>query len=473
MKYDHILFVSVDTLRSDCIAANPLKLWPSKYRTAKQPRTDLIDRLATEGAFFPNTISAAPYTSASHASIFTGKWPLRHGLFEYFNRRLGSDTVFTEMRRMGYRTFFKVDFPLILGPFLGFDRDADEYVVEQDEKVFDAVRQGGPMAAFIHFGGVHIPYGFHNSHYGGSDYVEKVRSLEEEIDSRYPMPDDQIVETYRSKEDLDLLLRYKRVIQYHYEEKHYDRLFDLYLEGVDYFMKRRFDPFMEKLLSLLEGKRYLIVMFGDHGEEYDESSLGHFNTVSEGVIRVPMLFYGQGVAPAIHRDRIRTVDVAPTLLQHLGVVRDRVDALDGVSLLKTVWHNEPYEIRPAFAQTYISEATALVDFQKKMLAEGKKPGLLRHARYKEAVYDGNDKLSRQEHAYQLVDGAWSLRPCETISTFETLGPDTVPRPAEAPDRARTLAGMLERYNQIEPEESELATITDAIRGDLQSMGYKV
>jgi choline-sulfatase len=472
MKYDHLIFISLDTLRSDCIGANPFKLWPAKYKRGKQPRTDLLDMLSKDAAFFPNTISAAPYTSSSHATIFSGKWPLRHGLYEFFNRRLGSETIFTDAKRLGYRTLFKVDFPIILGPFLGFDKDADEYLVEDDEKALASVARGGQTTSFIHFGGIHIPYGFHNLSFGGKDYAAKVSELEGEIDPAFQMPSDQLVESYRSQEDLDLLLRYKRVVQFHYESKNFDRLFEMYLEGVDYFMKLRFEPFFDRLLSALKGKNYLIVLFGDHGEEYDEDAFGHFNSLSEGVIRVPLMFYGPDVAPGLHTERIRTADIRPTLLDRLGVPFDD-KRIDGASLASTVWEGAPYPQRIAYSQTYISEAADFVAFQKEMLATGKTPRTLYHARFKEAVYDGDEKLVRQTHAYTLVDGEWKLRRCPARLTLETVGDDRRLRPLTNPQRATDLLQEMDRYNTIVPEASEEAAVTDGIRGELRSMGYRI
>src|SRR4051812_43244677 len=97
--YEHIVFVSIDTLRSDCINANPLRMWPVKYPHLAMPDTSILDEMVARGCFFANCVSAAPYTSASHATIFNGKWPLRHGVFEFFNRKLRGETIFTSSRR--------------------------------------------------------------------------------------------------------------------------------------------------------------------------------------------------------------------------------------------------------------------------------------------------------------------------------------------------------------------------------------
>jgi hypothetical protein len=137
--YDHVVFVSVDTMRSDAIATHPFPLWPSKYPTVRGVKTGVLDELARGGVFFPNMVSAPPYTAASHGAIFTGQYPLRNGLHEFYNGSLRSPSVFTYGKRAGRRTVMKVDFPIILGPELGFTRDIDVYLTEDDDRFIDAV----------------------------------------------------------------------------------------------------------------------------------------------------------------------------------------------------------------------------------------------------------------------------------------------------------------------------------------------
>ena len=38
-----------------------------------------LDRLATEGTEYTQTIAGAPWTLPSHASLFTGTYPSKHG----------------------------------------------------------------------------------------------------------------------------------------------------------------------------------------------------------------------------------------------------------------------------------------------------------------------------------------------------------------------------------------------------------
>jgi hypothetical protein len=448
--YDHIVLISLDTLRSDCVAANPYKLWPAKHRVGDGPATPRLDALAAGGAFFPNCVTAAPYTSAAHATIFTGRWPLRHGLYEAFNRKLRSQTLFSRAKARGYDTFLKVDFPIILGPHLGFDRDIDRYLVEDDDAIVDLIAGSRRSVSCAHFGGLHIPYGFHNLKFGGEAYESKVAELERRFPDDGDTPVDRLVESYRESRDLELLVRYKRIVQLLYNRAAYDELFALYLEGISFFLAHRFHHFLDRLLDALAGKRFLLVLFGDHGEEYDRESYGHFNSLAEGVIRVPLIFFGDGVVPARHDGRVRTVDIAPTLLEALGDSSAFRRRLDGVSLGEAVWGDRAYADRAAFAQAYIPETARFVRYQQRLLSTGHK-GRLEHFLFQEAAYDTADaawKLTRQNYRYGPALAFGGIEPSEPQRKLERIDGHLELAPASDPVMEARLAGMLDEYNRL-------------------------
>ena len=70
------------------------------------------------------------------------------------------------------------------------------------------------MFSFIHFGQIHYPYGFHNLKFGGEDYIKKIEFLEKKYDIKPEEInlEDMAIETFRTKEDLSLLYRYKKII---------------------------------------------------------------------------------------------------------------------------------------------------------------------------------------------------------------------------------------------------------------------
>lgn len=477
LGYDCVLLISLDTLRSDLLNANPYKLWPSRYRVTNFPRDSVLDDLARGGAFFPNCITAAPYTSAAHGAFLTGRWPLRNRLYGLFNQRLRGATVMERARRLGLRTVMKVDFPLILGDQLGFTRGVDEYYAEDDDAVLRALSQPGPFFGFVHFGGLHVPYGFHNLRFGGQDYRDKVAELEAELGSA---PDGDGLDTDGLEEgrseavppDVALMVRYRRVLEQLYRQGRYDRLFGLYLEGADHFLRTRFAPFLERLLELIGGRRFLLVLFGDHGEEYGRDSYGHQDSLSEGVIRVPALFYGHGVRTALHAGRIRSVDIAPTVLQAMGDRGWRRLRLDGVSLSGTVLHGEPYTVGTAFSQVYLPEAGNYLDQIRQAGVRSGHRG--RHVLYKEAVYDGHHRLVRQHAHYSQTMGTWALerRPVPAVA-LEAVDAPITPRPVDDPPVATRLGALLDAYNRLRGDHRQERTAPADLRSQLQAMGYRI
>lgn len=470
--YDKIILVSLDTFRSDAMPSDPSPLWPGKYPIENRVARSGLDDLVSRAAFFPNCISAAPYTSASHGSFFTGLWPHHHGVYEFFNRGLARDTLFTAGRKLGYQTVFKVDFPIILGKHLGFDRDIDHYMVEEDELFLDAVEASDRVMAFAHFGGVHIPYGFHNLRFGGSHYRRRVSQLEDEIGLPYEPPGDQLVETYRDAEDLDLLHRYKRVVQHHYAGGNYSKLFDMYLEGANHFLQNRFEAFLHRLLSLASEAKTLVVIFADHGEEYDADSYGHHNSLNEGVLRVPVMFFGADVRPGTRLPRIRSIDVVPTLLARMGQP-DLLGTLDGKSLADNVWGDSTYPERLCLAQAYTSDTAEFVAHQARMLRSGVHTETLQHVLYKEAVYVGQHKLVRQNYEYTEAGGIFGLSESKRPDQFFRQDDSTSAWHAvDAPAQADVLRKELDDYNRSLTH-SPAIKVAPEVRGSLRNMGYRI
>ncbi|MCA3218514.1 MAG: sulfatase-like hydrolase/transferase [Burkholderiales bacterium] len=470
---DKIVLLSLDTLRSDGLASDPSPLWPGKYPRLRRGRsTSLLDELIGRSAYFPHCISAAPYTSASHASFFTGLWPLHHGVFEIFNRRLARDTIFSAGKKLGYETVLKVDFPVILGRHLGFDRDIDRYLVEEDEVFLDYVEAADRVVACAHFGGIHIPYGFHNLRFGGPTYRQRVKELEDEIGAPYEPPGDQLVETYRDPADLDLLHRYKRVVQHYYAGGDYDKLFGLYLEGIDHFLHERFEAFLARLLDICRRSNALLVVFADHGEEYDADSYGHHNSLSEGVLRVPLIIHAPDVRPAVHDTRIRSIDLVPTLLDRLGHP-GLLGPLDGESLHGSVWGDAGYPARMCIAQAYTSDTAEFVAHQAQMLRHGMHEATLRHVLYKEAVYLGAHKLVRQNYEYSEAGGIYGLRESPRPDRLFEQDADGRWQATRDTVPAGALLQALERYNGSAGTACDSIRVESSVRRSLQDMGYRI
>lgn len=91
----NILLIVVDTLRSDFISAYGFP----------HPITPNIDALAREGVLYENAISTSPWTTPSHASLFTSQYPSRNGV-DGRNIILdpASKTLAAELSHIGFQT---------------------------------------------------------------------------------------------------------------------------------------------------------------------------------------------------------------------------------------------------------------------------------------------------------------------------------------------------------------------------------
>lgn len=365
MAYKKIILISLDTLRADGINFNQDKLYTKEYQVRVDLKKTKLDELCKKSCFFGNAISVAPYTSASHAAYFSGLWPKNNGLFDQFNSKLTAENIFQKFKKMGYQTIFKTDFPFVLGKYLNITQGVDHYFIEEEKKALKLLKEDGKILSFFHFGQIHYPYGFHSLSFAGNDYKDKVRELEKKyhIKTKKINLEDMAVETFRNKEDLDYLYRYKKIISHLYKNKLDDDLFNLYLEGINYFHENKFDHFLEQLLATLKGESYLIVIFADHGEAWNDETYGHHNSLDEGVIRVPMIFYADDIKAQYLKNRIRTIDLLPTLLE----LNDKFDDnLDGRSLVKMIYDHKIESDREAFSAVWVNESKDVVKNMKEL-----------------------------------------------------------------------------------------------------------
>jgi arylsulfatase A-like enzyme len=114
----NIVVVLIDTLRADHLSC---------YGYPRQT-TPCIDRIADTGVVYENAISSAAWTPPSHASLFTGTYPSRHGV-DRSHLLLSPDlTPLPEaLRRNGYKTF-GVSSNYWLSRETRFDRGFDRFV---------------------------------------------------------------------------------------------------------------------------------------------------------------------------------------------------------------------------------------------------------------------------------------------------------------------------------------------------------
>ncbi len=289
----NVLLITVDTLRADHLGSYG-------YRVSPTPN---FDRLAREGVVFEDAISSTPLTLPSHASILTGAYPLSHGVRDNAGFVLPDDetTLAEVLRGAGYSTGAFVG-SFVLDSRFGLDQGFDRYSADFDltgveviapgyiqrsagevaKKGEEWIRQQGasgrPFFAWMHFYDPHAPYD-------------------------PPAP-------WR------------------------DRIANPYDGEIAYV-----DSVLGEVLDFLEEQSLkestIVVVASDHGEslgEHGEKTHGYY--LYEATQHVPLIWFDPGSAFGTKRipQAVRLIDIAPTLLQTLGV--SAPPQMQGTSLLR-------------------------------------------------------------------------------------------------------------------------------------------
>jgi arylsulfatase A-like enzyme/thioredoxin-like negative regulator of GroEL len=309
----NVLLITLDTTRAD-------RLGCYGYAGARTPR---LDRLAGEGVRFENAFADAPITLPSHASILTGLHPFAHGVRNNGNFYLPArfETLATVLGGRGYRTAAFVS-SFVLDRRYGLARGFGTYDDRTDEPenpgwnpeaerrgdrtalacnhwldAYAAERAGVPFFVWLHLYDPHEPY-------------------------RPPPP---FLEPFAGR-------------PYDGEIAFADAVVGSVLDRVE-------------RLGLLDHS--LVAVVADHGESLgDHGEETHSMFLYDGVIRVPMLLWRPGVLPAGKgvSSPVRTVDLAPTILDLLGGPALR--AAHGRSLRKAIFAGEA-TTPAAYAETYV------------------------------------------------------------------------------------------------------------------------
>ena len=313
----NLVIIGVDTLRPDHLGCYG-------YDRETSPE---IDRLAARGTLFENAISQAPWTLPSFATIFTSLYPAQHGASAQ-NTRLRTDhpTLAMMLLKSGYSTAGIINAPF-LAPEFKLDRGFEYY----DYKPPFAARVADGTTAdalawidehvnerffiFVHYFDPHLPYAPPEP-YDTRFYPDYAGNLPMPFDiNHFPRARATNFETMKtvSEDDWD----YIRAL-YDGEICYADRAIGDLIAGLD-----------ERNLT----DNTLIVFLSDHGEEFFEhGGFEHGHTLYNELIKVPLIVLLPGQIPANARisQHVRLIDIAPTVLDFLGI--PPAPHLEGVSL---------------------------------------------------------------------------------------------------------------------------------------------
>jgi arylsulfatase A-like enzyme len=346
------LLVSIDTLRADHLGSYG-------YGRDTSP---FLDGLAESGVRFDAAFSTSSWTLPAHGSLLTSKPPHRHGA-EHAGARLRSSvpTLAEVLRGAGYRTAAVVSWFYVSRRY-GFDRGFEQFeerlpeveslagsaraaeVVDAAMRWLDGAEE--PFFLFVHIFDPHLHY----------DPPEPYSSMfdpgyEGSIDGRLETLRPYIAGRGSAPKTLGEL-----------DRAHVVALYDGEIRYVDAQLERLFSGLEADVAA-----RTLAIVTSDHGEEFGEhgSMEGHQWTLYDEVIRVPLLLRGPGVEPGVVDALASTLDIAPTLLDLLGV--EAPDSFEGRSLRPLLAGGAPTR-ELVFAETRrMNRRFALRDLRRKLV----------------------------------------------------------------------------------------------------------
>jgi Sulfatase len=130
-----IVVISIDTLRPDRVGAGG-------FPDGTSPE---LDRLCREGLQFPVALAVSPGSAASHAALFTSRYPVSNGVWENFSIMDEEVVTAAELARdEGYRTGGFLTNTFLGRPF-HFDQGFDTYV---ESGQVERLRERGTAALF-------------------------------------------------------------------------------------------------------------------------------------------------------------------------------------------------------------------------------------------------------------------------------------------------------------------------------------
>jgi arylsulfatase A-like enzyme len=325
----HLLLICIDTVRADTF-----------YRLGEL-RKDSLSPWEAKGLVFKQASAAAPWTLPSVGSVFTGLWPVQHGVGQYPGKiKDGSKTLPSDFyegtpllavaaREAGFKTAsFTANgwsFPdwgktgLVDG--FSTNRKYPAKVEDLGETVWSRIVadwselfiQETRGARALHF--LHLMEA-HNWHF--MDFRHK-----EQMDERLAALSPEHYALYRG-------LAPEKACED--EESKYCRGFIMYAAAVSE-LRKGIAQILETLKSngLLESTA--VIVFSDHGEEFRDhwgdnrpenaagkrQYYGHGHILYEELLRVPLIVWRPGVDGETIEQPVSLIDIAPTAARWLGI----------------------------------------------------------------------------------------------------------------------------------------------------------
>ena len=312
-----------------------------------QPTSPALDaRLAARGIVFEDVYSQSPKTTPSHMTLFTSLYPSVHGVELWEEGHAGrvlspaAHTLAEVLKGAGWDTAAFTGGGN-LHRSRGFDHGFDEY--RHSGQLARALswldeHRGHRFFLFFHTYEVHDPY-LPAPHWQ-SEFVRdgSPRLLE-------------TVERLRKNGggwDRAHRVFWESVTPGDAADRR--TLSALYDAGIRTMDERTLGPLLDRLETLGLAEDTLVVFTSDHGEAFGEHGAYLHDDLYAGTLRVPLVVRFPGRVPPGRRvpDRVRLLDVMPTVLELLGVPAPA--GLQGRSLAPLLGGGSPAESPPAVSE---------------------------------------------------------------------------------------------------------------------------
>ncbi len=326
----NIILISIDTLAAEHMGV---------YGYSR-PTTPFLRNFARENVLFENTFSQAPYTLASHYSIFTGLYADTHNIVNEGTEPMLDPkykTITEHLKASGYRTVWagtttNPQLDVKRGLVRGFD-EVHNLIFEMGpgQRAVTALLKtlpGKPFFLFLHTYMVHDPYHpiapFNKLFDPGFK-----RHIEFKEDKLLAMREGGMLvdpeESPRRRVRNNFLSQFN--LSDPKERGHIVSLYDGGVRTVDDAMKEVFGTL--KKLGLYDNS--LIVVTSDHGETFGQRGYYYHVETSREEIHVPLIMKVPGVRPARIAQTTLSIDILPTILDFLHIAPPT--SLEGRSLL--------------------------------------------------------------------------------------------------------------------------------------------
>ena len=357
----NLLLISLDSVRSDHLSCYGYR--PRHAPT--RPTTPAIDALAGEGTLFEKARASTSWTLPSHVALLTGHPDLVHGV-ELDVHRIGdgTPTLAERLSDAGYRTagFFSGPY---LEPRFGFDRGFARYRACYGPELLAA--SAAYERAHRERLNARDAYALRAAWEREVEAERKLEVASQSDNSSEVVADAVVAELEQVAERGDPFFVFAHFFDPHYDytpPPPYDRLFDPdytgSIDGREFYRnpavaafdmsspseRRRTvsDRDLEHLLALYDGElaatdravgrvlerlaelglsdSTLVVLVGDHGDEFFEhDGIGHRRTLFREVLDVPLIVRLPGRVPRGKRidTPVATYELAAAVLELLGV----------------------------------------------------------------------------------------------------------------------------------------------------------